>query len=197
MTLIIGGTGTIAGLQVGGLTAGSVNAASLAASSVNTAILADSSISYSKMGFGGAIIALTIVRTNTRTSVSTAASATLFSGSFTKLRADSQLIATCTVYGAGGAYSGNCGVGMNIDGSTWDYGVAYQYDGAWNSSQTTIIVGQSRWSGISAGSHTIAFGWNTINNEVSNKPFSILNPNSSDDNRNQQMASSIFLYEVM
>lgn len=165
-------------------------------STISANMLASSSITAAKMGYTGAIIGTTIVRTNTRTSVSAAASSTLFSGSFTKISSTSQLIAFCNVFGAQYS-SGNSGVGMNIDGSSWDYGVAYQYDGAWSSTtQTTIIVGMSRWSGISAGSHTVGFGWNTINVE-SNRPFAILNPNSSDDSRNQQMASSIILYEVI
>jgi len=163
---------------------------------VNTSMIADSSITASKMAYSGAIIGVTVVRTNTRSSVSTVASTTLFSGSFTKIKADSQLIAKCTVFGAN-FQSGNSGVGMNIDGSNWDYGVAYQYDGAWSSIyQTTIIVGTSRWSGISAGSHTVGFGWNTFNGGA-DRPFGIFNPNSSDDSRNQQMASSIILYEVI
>ncbi len=152
-------------------------------------------ITFSNMP-SGSIIAVNIIRNGTRSSVSTAATQTLFSGSFTKLRSDSRLIARCTVFGAQ-YYSGNCGVGMNIDGGNWDFGTAYQYDGAWsNANQTTIITGQATWTGISAGSHTVGFGWNTVNNDAGNRPFNIFNPNSSDDGRNQQMVSSITIFEV-
>lgn len=154
-------------------------------------------INAGMMGYSGAIVAITTVRSSTRTSVPNSGTTTLFSGSFTKLRAATTLIARCTVYGA--AYSsGNCGVGMNIDSSNWDYGVAYQYDGAWSASQqTTIVIGTSRWTGISAGSHTVGFGFNPVNGATGERPFGILNPNSSDDTRNQQMVSTIVLYEVV
>ena len=163
---------------------------------VSTTMLADSGITATKMGYTGAIIATTIVRTNTRSSVTAVAgSTTLFSGSFTKLRASSQLIATCTVFGCG-SYSGVCGTAMNIDGTNWDYGSAYQYDNQWQPQQITPITGTARWSGISAGSHTVGFGWNAIDGST-NRPFNVFNPNSSDDSRSGQMVSSIFLYEVV
>ena len=38
-------------------------------------------------------------------------------------------------------------------------------------------------------------GWDTANNQ-SNRPFAVLNPNATDDNRNPQMASVYFFYEV-
>ena len=144
----------------------------------------------------GYVLASTIIRSSTRTAVSTAAESVIFSGSFTKQRADTNLAATCTVFGAG-YYSGNCGVGMRIDSSNWDYGVAYQYDGAWSSTiQTTIIVGHSYWTGVTAGAHTIGFGWKTADAGASNRPFNILNPNSTEESRNQQMVSTIILYEI-
>ena len=84
-----------------------------------------------------------------------------------------------------------------IDSSNWDYGVAYQYDGAWSSTiQTTIIVGHSYWTGVTAGAHTIGFGWKTADAGASNRPFNILNPNSTEESRNQQMVSTIILYEI-
>jgi hypothetical protein len=79
----------------------------------------------------------------------------------------------------------------------WDYGMAYQYDGAWSSvNQTTIVFGQAQWTSVAAGSHTMSFGWNTRDGNTNNRPFNNLNPNSSDDSRNQQMVSRIVVYEV-
>lgn len=164
---------------------------------VSTTMLADSGITAAKMGYSGAILNISTIRNSTRTSVPNSGATTLFSGSFTKIRAASTLIAKCTVYGCQYS-SGTCGVGMNIDGSNWDYGVAYQYDGAWSATaQITIVIGTSRWTGISAGSHTVGFGFNPINGATAERPFGILNPNNSDDSRNQQTVSSIVVYEVI
>ena len=148
----------------------------------------------------GMPLAINVISSNTRTSISTSNKLTLFSGTFTKLRNDTVLRATSTVFGAG-YYSGNCGVGLVLDFGTanerWDYGMAYQYDGAWSASQqTTMVFGQTQWTGVSSGSHTISFGFNTADGGSGNRPFNILNPNSSDDVRNNQMVSRIVVYEV-
>lgn len=154
-----------------------------------------SGLSSSEMP-AGSIISINTFRNGTRTALgSLPAGYTLFGGTFNKKLSNSLIVATCTVYGAQFA-SGNCGVGLKLD-SSWDYGVAYQYDGSWLSTlQTTIVTGTCQWSGISAGSHTMYFGWNPINGSSGEKPFSIFNPNNSDDPRNQQMVSSIVVYEV-
>lgn len=146
----------------------------------------------------GFILSSTAIRNSTRTALSISSGATIFSGTFTKLRGDSTLIATCTVFGDG-FYSGNCGVGMFIDStSNWDYGCGYQYDGSWSSTiQTTVVNGQSQWTGISAGIHTIGFGWKCANGSATDRPFSYVNPNTANsETRNQQMISSIFVYEI-
>lgn len=143
----------------------------------------------------GFVLGSTIFRNGTRAAVSTAAESTLFGGSFTKQRSDTVLIATCTVFGCG-YYSGNCGVGMKLD-NTWHFGTGYQYDGSWSSTlQITIISGQGYWSGFSAGSHTLYWGWKTADGGTGNRPFNIFNPNNSDDGRNQQVVSSMIVYEV-
>lgn len=146
--------------------------------------------------YSGGILALTVIRNNTRTAISASAQGVAFSGSFRKIKANSIIRSTCTVFGDG--YSaGNCGVGMVIDSLLWDHGCAYQYDGAWSSTQqTTIIVGSSTWNNLSVGTHTIGFGWKTADS-TSDKPFNYINPNSSTESRNQQMVSSIFVYEVV
>lgn len=150
-----------------------------------------------KDNFGaGAVIATTMIRYGTRMAIgSVSAGFIAFSGTFTKQKADSIIIATCNVFGSGYA-SGNCGVGLKLD-SAWDYGVAYQYDGAWSQTlQTVLITGHCQWSGIAAGSHTIGFGWNPINGASGEKPFDYLNPNNTYEPRNQQMVSSILVHEV-
>jgi hypothetical protein len=148
----------------------------------------------------GMPLAINVISSATRTSVSTSNRTTIISGTFTKLRNDTVIRATSTVFGAG-FFSGNCGVGLVLDFGTanerWDYGMAYQYDGAWSSAnQTTMVFGQAQWTSVAAGSHTMSFGWNTRDGNTNNRPFNNLNPNSSDDSRNQQMVSRIVVYEV-
>jgi hypothetical protein len=152
-------------------------------------------LSISSPGF---ILSSTTIRSNTRTAISLAAISTLFSGTFTKLRSDTIIIATATIFGDG-YNSGNCGVCLKIDGGTPNYGLQYQYDGSWSSTaQTTIISGQCQFTGIAAGTRTISAGWHTFNGSANDRPFNNLNPNSStgSEPRNQQMVSSIIVYEV-
>ena len=157
-----------------------------------------SSLSFEGMPTGMPL-AVNVVSYATRTALGTSANTVAFGGTFTKLRSDTIIRATCTIFGAG-FYSGNCGVGLVLDYGTntrWDYGLAYQYDGAWIAAQqTTIIMGHCQWAGVSAGSHIISFGWNVADSGAGNKPFNYINPNSSDDPRNQQMVSRIVVYEV-
>jgi hypothetical protein len=148
----------------------------------------------------GMPLAINVISSATRTSPSTSNRTTIITGTFTKLRSDTVIRATSTVFGAG-YYSGNCGVGLVLDFGTaterWDYGMAYQYDGAWSATQqTTIVFGQAQWTSVAAGSHTMSFGWNVADGGTGNRPFNILNPNSSDDVRNNQMVSRIVVYEV-
>ena len=147
----------------------------------------------------GFILSSTAIRNGTRAALSLSSYTVIFSGTFTKLRADSTIFATCNVFGDG-FYSGNCGVGMQIDStSNWDYGCHYQYDGSWSGTiQTTTISGQCQWTGISAGSHTIGFGWKCANGSATDRPFTNINPNTigGSETRNQQMVSSIFVYEI-
>lgn len=142
--------------------------------------------------YSGMVLAVTPIRYSRRVTTSTGyASGMLFGGTFEKLRADTYIRATCTVFGQG-PQSGDCGVGMKLDNS-WDYGCAYQYDG---SSYTQILFGTSYWTGIAKGTHNIGVGWNTVNNSSNERPFTTLNPNTSEDGRNQQFISTILVYEV-
>lgn len=187
MPITVDGNGLLSGVSLLNYANGSLTSASIA----NNAITAE------KIGYTGGIVAINTVRSSTRTSVPNSGTVTLFSGTFTKVRAATTLIAICNVYGCQYS-SGNCGVAMNIDGTTWDYGCGYQYDGAWSSTlQVTLVTGTSVFTGVSAGSHTIGFGFKPFNAATSERPFAILNPNSSDDSRNGQFISSIVVYEVV
>ena len=145
----------------------------------------------------GMIIGAKLIRSSTRTSISTGSPITLFSGTYVKILGGSasKLIIRSSVFGAGFS-SGNCGTGHVVNGD-WAYGVAYQYDGAWSdTSQTTVCWGQTEHTGVASGNVTVGWGWNPIGGGAE-RPFKIFNPNSSDDVRNQQMSSSIFVQEVV
>jgi hypothetical protein len=145
----------------------------------------------------GSIIAVSTSRNDVRQSMPSVASFVAVRDNFRKLRSDTHIIATSTVYGAG-YFSGNCGVGMIINNTTWDHGCGYQYDGSWSATaQVTIVTGTSRWSSIPAGLINIGWGW-TVANGQANRPFNFLNPNTADaDPRNQQFISTIIVYEVI
>jgi len=146
----------------------------------------------------GYILSSTAIRYGTRTALSISSGSVVFSGTFTKLQTSSTIFATCTVFGEA-YYSGNCGVGMYVDStSNWDYGTGYQYDGSWGAYQTTTVCGTGQWTGFSAGSHTIGWGWKCANGSATDRPFGYINPNSStpSDNRNNQIISSIYVYEI-
>ena len=164
---------------------------------VNT-LRRDPAVTNISINSPGFILSTTKIRSNTRTAVSLAAIATLFSGTFVKLRSDTIIIATATIFGEA-FNSGNCGVCLKIDGGTPNYGLQYQYDGGWSSTiQTTTISGQCQFTGIAAGTRTISAGWHTFNGSASDRPFGFLNPSPSTpgETRNQQMVSSIIVYEV-
>jgi len=88
-------------------------------------------------------------------------------------------------------YNGGSYVGINIDGSTnfKGYGRA-TFSG--ESGMNTIL--QKR-SGLAAGSRTISVYQDSIDNSA-NYVIPVLNPNSSDDGRNQQNSSVMVIYEI-
>jgi hypothetical protein len=181
MPITLGDT-TISGLAAGGLPSGVINAANMASSGA--------------WAPSGSIIAVNIIRATGRTAVSNATTGTLFSGTFTKQRADSNILAWSTVFGNGYA-SGNVGLGLKL-GSTHDYGgCQYNYDGSWSQAlQTTICNGHGYWTGFAAGTQTISCGW-VMYSGSNERPFDYLNNSDAcGDGRVQTMTSSIVVYEI-
>ena len=150
------------------------------------------------------VIDVSIIENSTRTIWGSFANGQIFfSGNFTKRLASTKIIATTTSFWAG-YYSGNAGMGLKLTANStdyWRYGVGFQYDGGWSAnSQTTIVVGQSSWDGIPAGTHTMGLGTNCADGGANNKPGYCMNPNSNatyGESRNQQFVSSIIIYEVV
>jgi hypothetical protein len=143
----------------------------------------------------GAVLATTVIRNSTRTAISALYNTAHFSGSFTKTTSTSNLVVVGTVFG--GQYNdGNGALGFVLDGTTWDFGAAYNYDGVWTKVYTTIqCFGQGYFQNISAGSHTMGWGVKAFNGATT-RPYETLNPNGSDDGRNGQFISTLIIYET-
>lgn len=143
----------------------------------------------------GAILSVTPIRYSTRTSLGAATSRVVFTGNITKQSSTSILVCEYTIY-MGRFYDGNSGTGIVLDGTTWGLSGGYGYDGLWSSAeQTTLDMGHTVFTGVSAGSHTIGWGWRYANGNNS-FPCYYINPNNNEDARNQQFVSTILVYEV-
>jgi len=143
----------------------------------------------------GLILATTVIRNSTRTAISAVYNTAHFSGSFTKTTSTSNLVVVATVIG--GQYNdGNGAHGFVIDGTIWDFGAAYNYDGVWTNIYTTVqCIGTGYFQNISAGSHTMGWGVKAFNGTTT-RPYNYLNPNGTDDARNGQFISTLVVYET-
>lgn len=145
------------------------------------------------MTYSGAVLKTTIYTNNTRYSFGSAYSSyQIFSFSYTKTFANSDLIIQAIIP-CWNNYNGGCylyvdmaGVATRFDGIT---------DGGGNNGDTLAVNILQKWSGVSTGTKTIGFGWATQNGE-GNYPFSVMNPNNSDDGRNRQQGSTWLITEV-
>jgi len=137
---------------------------------------------------GGKILQVASVEDSTREYFSTSADYWPISVTFTKISATSKIIVIASVIGHAGS-AGLCGTGLKLD-STKKYVGGYSY-----STNGVIYSGMADFGVVATGSHTAYWGWTTANG-TSTKPFSTLNPNSSEESRSQQKVSTILVYEV-
>ena len=71
------------------------------------------------------------------------------------------------------------------------------YIGANATNETFAISSISKeFSELSAGTHTVNFGWKTRSGSATDKPFVVWNLNSSDDSRQHQTRSHCTIFEV-
>ena len=71
------------------------------------------------------------------------------------------------------------------------------YIGANATNETFAISSISKeFSELSAGTHTVNFGWQTRDGGSGNKPFNTWNPNSAFDARNHQSRSNLIINEI-
>ena len=145
---------------------------------------------------------------NNRTSVPTSSNGTLWTGSFTKQKdaTESWILMDGMIPGTNN-YSDQCGVFAMLDGADTNndtprhHGVYYA--GA-NSSNGwarfiwqvhRIIKNDDSQQELAAGSRTWTIGWYPRNGSSGEKPFEIMNPNSSDDSRNNQYGGHLTIWE--
>ena len=158
----------------------------------NTAMTIDSSGKI-KPTASGSVVSIRHYSNNTRASVTAGASGTLWTFTDTKLYgSESSIIIHANLIGKAND-SGN--VASYIEyGGTKSYSIGFTYEA---STHAKLMSGTSKTTGKSAGSQTVNIGWDTANNQASQRPFQILNPNSSDDSRLHQTVSTVIVYEVI
>jgi hypothetical protein len=138
----------------------------------------------------GTVVKFTEYVNNTRIVAPSSSDYTAFSFSVTKDYASTKWVIKGHIPGHGNDNDGNY-MFIGIDGSRDFTGIG---DMTANSQGHGIVFLQTR-TGISAGSHTITFGWQPIDGSA-NRPTNIINQNNSDDGRNRQQGSVFHIWEI-
>lgn len=171
-----GAAGTLTGVSVSQFTTGNFPAAYMPA---------------------GSVVATTHFSNNTRTVTSSTATYKPFSFTVNKLLSSSILVIEGTVQWYGNGDTPANAAGIAIDNS-WNYtGLHYNTNmtGAYGTANHGCVhINQAR-TGISSGTRTIEFGWNSANGSAI-RLFQVLNPNSTDDSRNQQTGIQLHVWEI-
>ena len=132
-----------------------------------------------------------------RVVTSSSADVSLVSFTFTKDSATTKIYCTCVLPTWNNSTNGGTYMYLQLtDGSNTvrqQRGMSRPYMTEGESG--TFSINTRFGTTFNAGTITVTMGWDTANNQ-SNRPFTVLNPNASDDGRNPQMASVYFFYEV-
>lgn len=167
---------------------------------MSTRISVDTITQSSNTGLGpiipGQVLYTTFRENTTRSTLSAATSGTVGTTTFSKMYGanDSYIIIKGIVPGATNANTGSY-FKAYVDGET-SYASTYGL-----MDQETIQVHSNglaihqAYYGMGTGLHTYTYGWEA-RDSTSNVPFSIVNPNSTDDARNQQTGTVFIIYEV-
>jgi hypothetical protein len=160
--------------------------------------LPENSITGSDLGGTGAVINVSRFESNTRISTSSSADLTYYSFNVTKLRTNSILI----VQGAsssGGVSSTGIYFFVSFGASKVFRGIghAFRYHGSESSANS--IPGGIHFTvpsptGIAAGTVVVGLGQQSANGS-SNRPVNIINPSTTDDDRNN-CGTTLIVYEV-
>lgn len=145
---------------------------------------------------------------NSRAGISDAANGTLWTGSFTKLKGatESWILMDGMLPGTQN-YSDQCGIWVGLDGydsndnTPRHHGICYagvNEENGWARfilQVHRIIKNDDSTQELAAGSRTWTVGWSTNSGSSGDKPFRNINPNSSDDGRNNQYGSYMSVWE--
>lgn len=134
---------------------------------------------------------------NTRVATSSSADIQLYSSTFTKAKAGTKIYVQANLPTWNNTINGGNYMYLQLtDGSTTQRtfeGISRPFLSTSESGNTNMVCRFS--SSFNAGTITLSSGWDTANNG-GNRPFAVLNPNSSDDARNHQNASVYHIFEV-
>lgn len=142
----------------------------------------------------GAILGVKVIRKATKSTLPVVNETVIFSGSYVKQSSTSDIITEHVVF-LNGHQDGNSGVGIKVNNSIWGYSGGQSYDGNYGSEQTQMETGMNVFSGLSAGTITVGWGWKRADGGTT-RPATYISPDSASDSRNQQFISSIIVYEV-
>ena len=137
------------------------------------------------------------IEDHTRRVTSHGADYTLYTTSFTKEYAATKIWVTAVVPTWNNSTNGGTYMFLQMtDGSNTQRqqrGMSRPYKTEGESG--TFSINTRFGTTFNTGTITVTLGWDTYNNG-SNRPFVVMNPNNSDDNRNPQNATHFFIYEV-
>ena len=145
------------------------------------------------------VINVTHLKNDTRTALSGAASAVLWSGdNVTKLISSSKLIITgLMVFRDGSSYFTGAYWKIGSSGNRYDGIVQHGY--AADAGDAAVQFGwqiNAEYDATETGSLAVEIGWNTASGASGNQPAATWNPNSSDDARSHQKASTLTIFEI-
>lgn len=167
---------------------------------MSTRISVDTITQTSNIGLGpiipGQVLYTTFRENTTRSVLSASTNGTVGTTTFNKMysASDSYIIIKGIVPGATNVNSASC-FKAYVDGET-SYASTYGLmDQEANQVHSNGLAIHQAYYGMGTGLHTYTYGWETRDG-TSNTPFSIVNPNSTDDARNQQTGTVFIIYEV-
>lgn len=149
-----------------------------------------------------------VIHNNTQATLSAANhGTTTVEGTYVKKLDDTHLYVNAVVWGHGWTsvgvgtcffwYPGTDDYNTRSNQSSMfrDFGANLQHTGSWDQASVPIF-GICKIKNLKAGNCRIGVGWQNKNRDT-DYPFSRVNPNSSQDSRNQQEESQITIYEVV
>lgn len=142
------------------------------------------------------IVNHTFFTNSTRTAIANSNAGTLLTVSYNKQQAGTDLIIAGTLYGFGSGTNGRVSATVQYGaGAVLHGGIGLRQtaaaDWAFGNVINTFITGH-----VTTGAQNLVFGWDFAN-ATSNRPFSILNPNSTDNADISTMVSVVSVLEIL